>query len=776
MKRRSSPPVVVALLTIAACSKSPIAERRPESKPAVAATATPNGPEWARDAAIDTRVESLLAKMTLDEKIGQLNQFSHGHATGPETGAKPYEELIAQGRVGSILNAAGAKDTNALQRIAMERSRLKIPLLFGVDVIHGWRTTFPIPLALAASWDADLVQRTSRVAAQEAAADGIRWTFSPMVDIARDPRWGRIIEGAGEDPFLGSVLAAAYVRGYQGRNLTDPTSIAACMKHWVGYGAAEAGRDYNTTYIPPRLLREIYLPPFKAGVDAGALTLMSAFNSLNDVPSSANPKTMSILKKEWGFKGFVVSDWTSIKEIIAHGIATDGKMAARKSLLGGVDMDMESVLYLTELPALVEEGKVPVSVIDDSVRRILRVKFALGLFERPYAEEKPLPALDRALAKQAAEETFVLLKNGAPKAAPVLPIGAGVRRIAVLGPLADDKNNMHGGWAGHSDENNVVTLRAALAAYANDHKIDIRYERGTEIMGTSDKDFAKAVAAAKHADLVLLAVGEQGDLTGEASSRTQLDLPGNQGRLASAVLATGKPVVLIVFGRPMVLTPYVAKAAAVIQAWHPGIEAGPALVDVLTGAANFSGRLPVTLPRSLGQVPLYYNSLNTGRPAHGVDLSKLGTATDDKYVSRYIDEDNAPLYPFGYGLSYTQFAYSPATASASSLSAKALEHGEGAITVKATVKNTGEKPGVEIVQLYTRLRGTSVALPVRQLKGYQRITLAPGEAREVEFTIDREQLAFWNDDLEHVVEPSALTLWIAPDASSGTPLDLTITE
>jgi len=766
-------PVVVAF---GACSKSPTPDRTAEARPAVAAIATSQGPAWARDASVDQRVEALLAKMTLEEKIGQLNQFSKGHATGPETGQKPYEELIAQGHVGSILNAAGAKDTNELQRIAVERSRLGIPLLFGVDVIHGWRTTFPIPLALAASWNPDVVQQTARVAAQEASAEGIRWTFSPMVDIARDPRWGRIIEGAGEDPFLGSLLAGAYVRGYQGDKLTDPTSIAACMKHWVGYGAAEAGRDYNSTYIPQRLLREIYLPPFKAGVDAGALTLMSAFNSLNDVPASANPRTMNILKKEWGFKGLVVSDWTSIKEVIAHGIATDGKMAARKSLLGGVDMDMESVLYLKELPALVKEGKVPMSVVDDSVRRILRVKFALGLFERPYTEDKPLSELDRKLAKRAALETFVLLKNGAAKATPVLPIAGSVRRIAVLGPLADDRNNMHGGWAGKSDEKNVVTLRAALDAYAKGKAIQIKFERGTDIMGTSEKDIAKAVAAAKQSDLVLLAVGEEGGRTGEASSRTKLDLPGVQGRLASAVLATGKPVVLIVFGRPMVLTPYVDKAAAVIQAWHPGIEAGPALADVLTGAENFSGRLPVTLPRSLGQIPIYYNALNTGRPADAADLTKLPTETKDIYVSRYIDELNAPLYPFGYGLSYTQFTYSPATATARSLSAKALAHGSGAIKVKATVTNTGSRSGTEVVQLYTRLRGTSVALPMRQLKGYQRITLDAGEAREVEFTIGREQLAFWNDDLEHVVEPAALTLWITADASSGTPLDLTITE
>jgi len=776
------PKYIASIIALSvSCSKP--AEKHDSKAPATSAVPASQKTTWSNDPAIERRANELLAKMTLEEKIGQLNQYSHGHATGPETGNKPVEDMIAAGQVGSILNLAGADKINRLQRIAVERSRLKIPLLFGLDVIHGYRTTFPIPLALAASWNPDLVKRTAEVAAREAAAGGVRWTFSPMVDIANDARWGRIIEGSGEDPYLGSVMAKAYVDGYQGNRLSDPTSIAACAKHYVGYGAAEAGRDYNTTYIPERRLRAIYLPPFKAAVDAGVATLMSAFSAMNDVPTSANPYTMNILKREWGFKGFVVSDWTSIAELIEHGIANDGATAARKALLAGVDMDMESSLYLGELPALVKAGKVPVAVIDDAVRRILRVKLALGLFERPYTDDKPpAAAIDRAsiqVAKQAALESFVLLENKATNGIPILPIGNKVRRIALIGPLADDADNLQGawaGWGGQASAKDVTTLRVALDGYAKEHKLEVVYERGTEIIGGSDAGIAKAVAAAKKADLVLLAVGESGgDMTGEATSRTRLDLPGHQASLVSAIAAAGKPTVLLVFsGRPLALTPYVDGVAAVIQAWHPGIQAGPALVDALTGTANFSGRLPVTLPRSVGQVPIYYNHLNTGRPAKNTDLTKPGTG-DAKYKSRYIDEQNAPLYPFGYGLSYSQFTYSPVTLSASSLSAKALDRNGTGITVRATVKNVGTRDAVEVAQLYVRLRGTSVSLPVRELKGYQRLALAAGESREVGFSIGREQLAFWNIDLKYVVEPSAVSIWIAPDAQAGVPAELTVT-
>ena len=757
-------PSLVAVLVLSSCSSKPAATPPAPTRAAKAAS-------WTDDPAIERRVEELLGKMSLEDKIGQLNQYSNGHPTGPDTGGKNFEQLAAEGKLGSVLNLGGPKETNALQHIAVEKSRLHIPILFGLDVIHGFRTTFPIPLALASSWDPDLVQRCARDAAKGATAIGIRWDFSPMVDIARDARWGRIIEGAGEDPFLGAQIAAAYVRGYQGEHLSDPTSMAACAKHFVGYGAAEAGRDYNSTYIPERLLREIYLPPFQAAVDAGAATLMSAFNALNDVPASANPMTLGILKKEWKFKGFVVSDYTSIKETIEHGTANDGATAAKKAINAGVDMDMEGSLYLNELARLVKERKVSQQTIDDSVRRILRVKLALGLFDHPYTDENAVPVKpDIALAKQAALESFVLLANKG-----VLPMTA--HKIAVIGPLADDADDMNGGWSVQT-EFKAATLRTALEAYGKTHALEVAYEKGTEITGTSDAGFAAAVAAAKQSELVLLAVGENaGDMTGEASSRAHIDLPGNQPQLVEAIEKSGTPVVLLVFsGRPLALTPYVDGAAAVVQVWHPGMQGGVALVDALAGVANFSGRLTVSFPRSLGQLPIYYNALATGRPPIGVDLTHPWTNPDDKYKSRYIDEQNAPLYPFGYGLSYTTFQYTPVTASAATASAKALNRGAPGIAVRATVRNTGTRVGTEVVQLYIRLRGTSVALPVRELKGYERITLAPGESREVTFTIGKEQLAFWNIDLKHVVEPAALSVWIARDSGSGKPLDLVIGE
>jgi len=692
--------------------------------------------------------------------------------------------MIAAGQIGSLLNLTGAKETNELQRIAMTRSRLKIPLLFGLDVIHGYQTIFPVPLGLASTWNPDLVEKAAAAAAREASAEGVRWTFSPMVDIARDARWGRIVEGAGEDPFLGSLMAAAYVRGYQGTRLDNPFSIAACAKHYVGYGAAEGGRDYNTTEIPERLLREVYLPPFRAAVDAGAATLMSAFNSVNGIPASANPFTLDqVLRREWGFRGFVVSDWTSVKEVIEHGIANDGATAARKALLAGVDMDMEGGLYLNELAAQVKSGKVPVPVVDEAVRRILRVKFALGLFERPYVEESPqTKALDPAhveLARTAAEESFVLLKNDARsgQSAP-LPLDAGVRTIALIGPLADSAGDMLGAWAGKGDPKDVITLRAALEDFAAKRQMRLLHAKGTEIVGGSDAGIAPAVDVARQADVVLLALGENaGEMTAEAASRAFITLPGLQEKLLDAVVATGKRVVLVVFsGRPLALTSVVDRVGAIVQAWHPGIQAGPALVRVLSGEANFSGRLTVTMPRSVGQQPLYYNHLNTGRPAGKVDLTRPPASGEAKYVSRYIDEQNAPLFPFGYGLSYTRFEYSPITLSTQSLSARTLNSGTQALRVTVEVRNVGGRDGVEVAQLYIRQRGTSVARPVRELKGFQRIALRAGESKRVEFTLGKKELAFWNIDMKEVVEPAVVTVWVGPGSQSGSHAEFTITE
>ena len=721
------------------------------------------------DPQVERRLESLLARMTLEEKLGQLNQFSHGRGAGPGLRRGDVRDMIARGQVGAMLNATGAARTNELQRIAVERSRLGIPILFGHDVIHGYRTTFPLPLAMAATWDVELVERAAAVAAREARADGIRWTFSPMVDIARDARWGRIVEGAGEDPYLGSVLAGAYVRGYQGRSLSDPTSVAACAKHYVAYGAAEGGRDYNTTDVPPRTLRDVYLPPFKAAVDAGAVTLMSAFNAIDGVPASANVHTLDhILRREWGFRGFVVSDWTAVKELIEHGIANDGAAAARKAIAAGVDMDMEGELYLHDLPGEVRAGRLAMSVVDEAVRRVLRVKFALGLFEQPYTDERePSAALDPAdveLARRAAEESFVLLKNEG-----VLPLANDVRTIALIGPLADAPRDMLGTWKGRGDEQNVVTLRAALADDCARRGVELLYEKGSELTGGTSDRIAAAADAARRADVVLLAVGEDGrDMTGEAASRTNIDLPGLQPELVRAVAAAGKPIVLIVFsGRPLALTPYVDRAAAVVQAWHPGIQAGPALVRVLSGEVNFAGRLTVSMPRSVGQLPLYYNHMNTGRPK---------TDPEEKFVSKYIDEENEPLYPFGYGLSYTRFEYGRPDLSTNLLSARKINDGSASVTVTAEVRNVGPRDGVEVVQLYIRQRGTSVGRPVRELKGFQRVALRAGESRSVEFTLGREELAFWNLEMQQRVEPALVTVWVTSDAQSSDGVELKISE
>jgi beta-glucosidase len=719
-------------------------------------------------AAINKKVDQLLKQMTLEEKVGQLNQYSAGAATGPGTGRSGYPEMIAGGQIGSLFNLIGSKQTNEMQRIAVQKSRMHIPLLFGLDVIHGYRTIFPAPLALAASWDTPLIEKSARVAAHEASVDGIRWTFSPMVDIARDARWGRITEGEGEDPYLASEIAKAYVHGYQG-NLDSTDNIAACAKHYVGYGAAEGGRDYNTTEISERTLREIYLRPFKAAADAGALSFMSAFNALDEVPASANPFTLrQVLRQEWGFKGVVVSDWQSLLEIEAHGIANDDRTAAEKAILAGVDMDMEGNLYKTHLVELVKAGAVPLSVVDESVRNVLRVKFALGLFDHPYADDArstfdgPITASDRELARKAAEESFVLLKNAKVGDRTVLPLN-GVHKIAVVGPMADDAQDMLGSWGAQGKANDVVTLRTALNAYAAAHNIAVSYS-------------ADASSVASDADVVLVAIGENaGEMTGEASSRTHIGLPGAE--LIDGVAKLGKPIVLLAFsGRPVVLTPIEPKVHAILQAWFPGVEAGPALVATLFGESNPSGRLTASFPRSVGQEPLYYDALSTGRPATGVDLTHPPITSEDKYHSRYIDEQNSPLYAFGFGLSYSTFEFSSPKISVTSASAKALNANQSAadIHVSAVVKNTSDRAADEIVQFYIRQRGTSVARPARELKGFQRITLGPGEAKTVEFTLGRQQLAFWNIDMKEVVEPAKVDVWIAPDSTSGTPSELEI--
>jgi beta-glucosidase len=721
--------------------------------------------------------------MTLEEKVGQLVQYSAGQPTGPGTGRTDFNDMIQKGQIGAMFNITTAQEANAFQRVAMEKSRLQIPLIFGLDVIHGYRTEFPIPPGLAATWDPELVQRAARVAAREASASGIRWMFSPMIDIARDARWGRMAEGSGEDPYLVSAMARAYVLGYQGERLSSPDSAVACPKHFVGYGAAEGGRDYNSVEISEHTLREFYLPPFRAAVDAGAATIMTAFDSLNGVPTSANPFTIKqILRKEWGFQGIVDSDWTSIAELIPHGIANDPATAARKAFLAGVEMDMVSSFYHDTLASLVRSGQVPEPAVDEAVRDVLRVKFALGLFEHPYADEKQeagamLQPESIALARTAAEHSFVLLKNSPiAGAAPLLPLSSDAKNIALIGPLADDAKVMLGSWSAQGRPEDVVTLRASLTEKLGaDH---VHYAKGSEITKGTDEQQTEAVKIAQESDVAILALGENAaEMTGEAASRAHLGLPGRQEQLLEAVGATGKPVVLILFsGRPLTLPWAFEHVPAVLAAWFPGVQAGPALVATLFGESNPGGKLPVTWPRAVGQEPLYYNALNTGRPAGDADLTKPPWEGSVKYISRYIDEQNSPQFPFGYGLTYTNFTYGPTQASSAQVSAGALNNNlrEGnrpsnsEVTVGTDITNTGTRAGEETVELYVRLQGTSTAQPVRALKGFQHIKLAPGQTQRVTFLLGPDAFALWDDQNRYTVEPSRATIWISPDSAHGT--------
>lgn len=742
------------------------------------------------DPSIERKVDVLLKKMTLEEKIGQLVQYSVGTPTGPGTGRGDYPEMIAKGEVGSLYNLVDVREANRYQHVAVEKSRLHIPLIFALDVIHGYRTEFPVPLGLASTWDPQVVERAARIAAQEASAAGVRWTFSPMVDIARDPRWGRMIEGAGEDSYLGSVMARAYVRGYQGASLSAPDSIAACAKHYVGYGAAEGGRDYNTTEISEHTLREVYLPPFYAALDAGGASIMSAFNALDGVPSSANPFTLKqILRKEWKFPGIADSDWAAIQELIAHSIANDGETAAWKAFSAGVDMEMESTLYHQYLADLVKSGKITQAQIDEAVRHVLRVKFALGLFDYPYTDEGrvnpgALPQENLEAARVAAEKSFVLLKNDLAGAHALLPLNREVQNVGLIGPLADDAGEMLGPWAAHGQAKDVVTLRTSLTKrLGTEH---VRYAAGGQILTATDEQISAAVDTARSADVVILALGEDApEMTAEAGSRAHLELPGRQEELLKRVAATGKPVVLVLFsGRPLTLAWAFGHVPAVLAAWFPGVQAGPALVRTLYGESVPSGRLVVSWPRWVGQVPDYYNALNTGRPAGNADLRHPPKEETDRFVSRYVDEPNAPQFPFGYGMSYTEFQYSAPETDGKKLRAKKLNadlqnrdtDGKEVVQVSAKVTNSGKVAAEEVVQLYVRLRGTSVAEPVRALKGFERVALAPGETKNVTFSLSPESFALWDIHNEHRVEPCRVSIWVSPDSQSGQPIELEITE
>ena len=729
------------------------------------------------DQEIEERVERTLAQMTLEEKVGQTSQYGMGP---PENGGSvdgiDYNTLIKEGAVGAILGPDTAKAINAYQRVAVESSRLHIPILFGLDIIHGFRTIFPIPLGLASTWDPDLIQRTARFAAREATASGIRWTFSPMVDISRDPRWGRIAESAGEDPYVSSIVAAAFVHGYQGSKLQTADSLMACVKHFVGYGAAEGGRDYNTTEISEHTLRSVYLPPFKSAVDAGAGCVMSAFNSLDGVPASANSFTLSaILKGEWAFRGIVDSDANAIEELINHGIAIDGTGAASKAFLAGVDMDMGSDLYHQYLAKLVRSGAVSKERLDDSVRRILRTKFSLGLFEHPYANESSETKATigddgLTLAREAAEKSLVLLKNDPYRDfRPLLPLTNDNSKVALIGPLANDATSMLGCWSSKGDGQYVTTLRAALQKKIGPEHL--LYVAGTGIEdGGGNTDIKEAVKAARRADLVILALGESGYMSGEAASRAHLTLPGRQEDLLEKVVAVGRPTVLILFsGRPLALPWAFDHVSSVIAAWEPGVEAGPALVWTLYGDSNPSGKLVVSWPRFVGQEPLYYNALNTGRP--------LGVGGKSKFSARYIDEPKTPQFPFGFGLSYTTFEYGLTEVNTKKIVLQVLQTALEAntptgLTASATIKNVGLLSGDDVAQLYIRLQGTSVTSPVRELRGFQRVSLAPGESQKVVFNLSPDVFASWDIANHRRIDFTKATVWIADNSQHGTPVEL----
>ena len=702
----------------------------------------------AQTPATERKITSLLARMTLEEKLGQLNQLSVDNQPTPEQLA-----LVRKGLVGSFFNLTGAAATRDAQRIAVTESRLRIPLIFGHDVIHGYRTIFPIPLGEAASWDPEAVEAAARVAGREAAAAGLHWTFAPMVDIARDPRWGRIAEGSGEDPYLGSAMAAARVRGFQGADPRAPDAVLATVKHFAAYGGAEGGRDYNTVDLSERTLREVYLPPYQAALKAGAGSVMTSFNEIGGIPSTANPWLMTtLLRREWGFRGLVVSDWTAVAELLNHGVAGSRAEAGKLALEAGVDMDMVSRIYVDDLPALVRAGRIRLGVVNEAVRRVLRTKAALGLFDDPYhgttveRERSVLLAPEhRQVARRVAEESIVLLKNEASR----LPLDSRVRSIAVIGPLADDKVSALGSWPGRGDPKDAVTPLEGIKARAG--SVSVVYAKGCGITDTATAGFAEAVAAAKQADVAVLVLGEAGDMSGEAASRANIDLPGVQQQLLEAVHATGTPVVLVLMnGRPLTIPWATEHAPAIVESWFLGVETGPALAAVLFGDVNPSGKLPATFPRDVGQIPLYYNHKNTGRPTGS-----------DKYTSKYIDLPVTPLFPFGHGLSYTTFGYSDLRLSTPSITPA------GTLRVSVTVTNTGTREGAEVVQLYVHDEVASVTRPVRALAGFRRVSLKPGEARTLDFQLTSKELGLYNQSMKFVVEPGKFRVFVGGSSVGG---------
>lgn len=726
-----------------------------------------------QDQAIETKISDLMSKMTLDEKMGQLNQFtSQWEMTGPapqKTGDQQMLQMIKSGLVGSMLNVTGAEATRQAQKLAVENSRLKIPMIFGYDVIHGYETMFPIPLAEAASWEPELARKSARVAATEASAAGLHWTFAPMVDIARDARWGRVMEGSGEDPFLGSAFAAARVKGFQGDDLGAVNTVAACVKHFAAYGFVEGGREYNTVDISENTLRNVVLPPFKAAVDAGAATFMNAFNEIGGTPSTANPHLLrDILKGEWGFDGFVVSDWNSIGELVNHGVAADKKEAAKLAITAGSDMDMEGKCYVPNLKTLVEEGTVDEKLVDDAVRRVLRIKFKLGLFDDPYKycdgnREKTeiLSKENLEAARVAARKSIVLLKNENH----LLPLKKEGQKIVVIGELAADKDTPLGSWRAKAITGSAVSMLEGMQNAVSTPS-NLTYVKGPVFVDgpslftvelkfntTDPSGIAEAAKAAKGADVVVMALGEDCFQTGEGRAQTDIRLKGLQEELLEAVYAANKNIVVVLMnGRPLDISWMAAHVPSIVEAWHLGSEAGNGIADVLFGDYNPAGKLPISFPRCVGQVPIYYNQKNTGRPGNG---------EGNVFWSHYTDCPKDALFPFGYGLSYTTFDYSDLKLSASEISK------DEKLQVSATITNSGKSDGEEVVQLYIRDLVGSTTRPVKELKGFQKIFLKAGESKTVEFTLESNDLAFWGADNTFKAEPGDFKLWVGPNSVDG---------
>jgi beta-glucosidase len=725
----------------------------------------------AQDDKMHTFVNTLMSKMTLDEKLGQLNLPGAGDITTGQAGSSDIAKKIAEGKVGGLFNIKSVAKIREVQRIAVEKSRLKIPLIFGMDVIHGYETVFPIPLGLSCSWDMQAIEKSARIAATEASADGICWTFSPMVDIARDPRWGRIAEGNGEDPYLGSQIGKAMVKGYQ-ENFSSNTDIMACVKHFALYGAAEAGRDYNTTDMSYVRMFNEYLPPYKAALDAGAGSIMASFNDVNGIPATANKFLQTdVLRKQWGFKGLDVTDYTGINEMVAHGLG-DLQTVSALALKAGIDMDMVGEGFLTTLKKSLQEGKVTQAQIDQACRRVLEAKYKLGLFNDPYkycdekrAATEIFTTENRNTARKIAADCFVLLKNQGN----VLPLKKG-STIALVGPLADNKENMTGTWSVAANFSKSISLLQGLKDVAGDGT-KILYTQGSNLDADSlfevragmfgkplNRDhrpaealIAEAVSTASQADVIVAALGESAEMSGESSSRSNIEIPQVQQDLLKALLKTGKPVVLVLFtGRPLAIKWENDQVPSILDVWFGGSEAGHAIADVLFGDVNPSGKLSTTWPQNVGQVPIYYNHMNTGRPLEGPWFQK--------FRSNYLDVSNDPVYPFGYGLSYTHFNYSDLTLSGTSLK------GDQKLTATVTITNEGAAAGKEIVQLYIRDLVGSITRPVKELKGFQKITLNAGESKKVSFTITPENLKFYNNDLKYDWESGDFVIMVGPNS------------